>query len=350
MCIGWGVIGCGRIATGRVIPEGIIGAENAELIGVADTDPAHAHATAHKFETKAFGSTGELLADSAIKAVYISAPPVAHKQLVIAAARAGKHVLCQKPIAMNFTEGDEMVRVCREQNVLLGIGLMMRYHGAHQKMMKMIKADVIGRPVAARVCYSVWAPPVPSDAEFGAWIHDPKVAGGGPMMDMGTHAIDLLSMMLGRIIAVSSFCDTLVHSYEVEDTCSVILKFENGAQAVMECYMSIPNFEGRRMVEIYGSEGMLVAENTIFQLPTGNLWYSKKTDGGESDRLLSYTSPRSGGCRVSAKESVPVRDTAFFGGCRTSWLLPHSGRGRLRSTTGRRCRLQIISRATSYCA
>lgn len=283
MGVGWGVVGCGRIANSRAIPEGITGAENAQLIGVADIDPAHAQATADKFDTKAFESTEELLADPTIKAVYISAPPVAHKELVIAAAKAGKHVLCQKPIAMNATEGEAMVRVCREQNVLLGIGLMMRYHGAHQKMTEMIKVGLIGQPVAARVRYSVWAPPMPTDAEFGGWIHDPKIAGGGPMMDMGIHTIDLLSMMLGRITAVSSFCDTLVHSYEVEDTCSMIFKFENGAQAVMECYMSIPNFEGRRLVEIYGSEGMLVAENTIFQLPTGNLWHYKKTDGGATN-------------------------------------------------------------------
>lgn len=283
MGIGWGVIGCGRIANGRAIPEGITATKNAQLIGVTDIKPDHAQATADKFDTKAYESVEELLTDPAIKAVYISAPPVAHKELTIAAAKRGKHVLCQKPIAMNAKEGEEMVRVCREQNVLLGIGLMMRYHGAHQKMQEMITAGVIGKPVAARVRYSVWAPPMPSGAEFGAWIHDPVIAGGGPMMDMGVHTIDLLSMWLGRITQVSSFCDNLVHGYDVEDTCSMIFKFENGAQAVMECYMSVPNFEGRRLVEIYGSEGLLVAENTIFQLPTGNLWYYKKTNGGATN-------------------------------------------------------------------
>ena len=102
-------------------------------------------------------------------------------------------------------------------------------------------------------------------------------------MDMGVHAIDLLSVFLGRIAEVSSFCDTLVHAYEVEDTSTALCRFENGAQGVVECHMSVPNFRGRRLVEVYGSEGILVAVNTIFQLPTGDLWHYRRTSGGFAD-------------------------------------------------------------------
>ena len=185
-------------------------------------------------------------------------PPSSHAALTIAAAKAGKHILCQKPIALNAHEGQAMVEACAENNVALGVGYMMRYHGAHQKMKTLIQDGVIGRPVAARVRYSVWSPPLPPGQEadeYGAWMHDPEVAGGGPMMDMGVHAIDLLIMMLGRITEVASFCDTLVHDYDVEDTATCLFKFANGVQAVLETYMSVPNFEGRRLIEIYGSEG-----------------------------------------------------------------------------------------------
>lgn len=283
MAIKWGLIGCGRIANTRVIPEGITMAENSQLIGVADVIQERAEETAVKFDTQAFPDTAALLADPTIDAVYIATPPSSHAELTIAVAKAGKHVLCQKPIAIDAKEGQAMVQACAENKVSLGIGYMMRFHGAHQKMNDLIRAGLIGRPVAARVRYSVYSPPLPDGQEadeYGGWIHDPKVAGGGPMMDMGVHAIDLLIMMLGRIGEVASYTDTLVHNYAVEDTATCMFKFENGVQGILETYMSVPNFEGRRLIEIYGSEGSLVAENTIFQLPSGNLWHYKKTSGG----------------------------------------------------------------------
>jgi len=294
MAIGWGVIGCGRVANARSIPEGIMVAENARLVGVSDIRVDCAQATADRFGGKAYQDTDELLSDPTLDAVYIAAPPAVHAELTIKAAEHGKHVLCQKPIALNVRQGEEMVRVCREQNVILGIGLMMRYHACHQKMRDLIQDGAIGKPVATRVRYSVWAPPVDANEDFGAWIHDPKIAGGGSMMDMGVHTIDLMSMMVGRITEVCSFCDTLVHGYAVEDTASILFKFNNGAQGVMECYMSVPNFPGRRLLEIYGSEGMLVAENTIYQLPTGDLWYYKRTPDGlvESEREAIECTPQ----------------------------------------------------------
>lgn len=283
MAIRWGLIGCGRIANSRVIPEGITMAENARLIGVADILQQHAQGTAVEFDTKAYKDIPALLADPAIDAVYIATPPASHAELTIAAAKAGKHVLCQKPIALNAAQGQAMVAACTANNVALGIGYMMRFHGAHQKMRQLIREGLIGRPVGARVRYSVWSPPLPSGQEadeYGAWMHDPQIAGGGPMMDMGVHAIDLLIMMLGRITEVASLCDTLVHDFAVEDTATCMFKFASGAQGILETYMSVPNFEGRRLLEVYGSEGSLVAENTIFQLPSGSLWHYKKAGGG----------------------------------------------------------------------
>ena len=112
-------------------------------------------------------------------------------------------------------------------------------------------------------------------------------------MDMGVHAIDLMSVFLGRITEVSGLCGTLVHSYDVEDTSTALFRFEQGAQGVMECYMSVPNHRGRRLIEVYGSEGMLVAQNTIFQLPTGDLWHYRRTSDGFADaepEEVEYTS------------------------------------------------------------
>lgn len=280
MAIRWGVVGCGRIASGRAIPEGIVPAQNARLTGVFDLVQPRAEELGQRFDATVFGSLAELLTSDEVDAVYVATPPGTHQKIVEMAAAHGKHVLCQKPLARNAKEAEAMVAACHGANVKLGVGYMMRFHGAHQRMKEMVQAGAIGNPVAARIRYSVWAPPIPTPDAIGAWIHDPQIAGGGPLMDMGVHTIDLLLQFFGPILEVCGFCDTLTHSYAVEDTCSAMFKFANGAQGVMECYMSVPNFQGRRMIELYGSEGMLVADNTIFQLPGGSLRHFPRTADG----------------------------------------------------------------------
>ena len=96
-----------------------------------------------------------------------------------------------------------------------------------------------------------------------AWRQTKRIGGGGPMLDDGVHALDTMVFLLGRMWEVSSFCDTLTRDRDVEDTASVMVKFENGAQGMLECYSSVPNFQGRRVLRVYGSEGVLLALETL---------------------------------------------------------------------------------------
>ena len=95
------------------------------------------------------------------------------------------------------------------------------------------------------------------------WRQQKRIGGGGPLMDDGVHAIDTMVFLLGHVAEVSSFCDTLTRDRDIEDTASVLLKFENRAQGVLECFASVPNFQGRRLLQVMGSDGVLFAKETL---------------------------------------------------------------------------------------
>ena len=181
----------------------------------------------------------------------------------------------------------------------------------------MIDNGDIGRPVAAHVRYCLWSPP--SDGK--GWGHDPEIAGGGPLQNQGSHAIDILNMMFGPIQAVSALCDNVTHSYAVEDMDSMLVKFENGAHGALDIWAGVPNWRGRRLLEVFGSEGVLVAEETMGQLPTGRLWYQKAVDGGGRSRSLrrstsppsTPTGPRYGPSRKRLRPAGPTRSLASRG-------------------------------------
>ena len=169
-----------------------------------------------------------------------------------------------------------MVRVCEEKGVTLGHGTMMRYNACHNAMRRMVADGTIGQPVALHALYSdLW----PTDLEglsqsaeqvwaLGeeravTWRQRRSLGGGGPMADLGIHVIDTMVFIMGRVREVASLCDTLTSRLDVEDTASVLLKFENGAQATIECYSSAAKFEGRRSLRIYGTEGSLLAYESL---------------------------------------------------------------------------------------
>ena len=276
MTVRWGVIGCGRLPNTFTIPLGLMEARNAHLVGVADAVAARARETAQRFEVRAYADADELLADPGIDAVYVATPTVSHSELTIAAARRGKHVLCEKPLGLNAEEAAEMVRVCEEEGVTLGHGTMMRYNACHASMRSMVAEGALGQPVAMHALYSdlwptdleglsqpaeeVWAL---GDERAITWRQRRSLGGGGPMADLGIHVIDTMVFIMGRVREVASLCDTLTSRLDVEDTASVLLKFENGAQATIECYSSAAKFKGRRSLRIYGSEGSLLAYESL---------------------------------------------------------------------------------------
>lgn len=259
----WGVIGSGGIARRRTIPEGLMAANNAVLGAVYDVN-ANANAeVAAQFKTRAAGSVDELLAGD-IDAVYIAAPVHAHADLASACRRAGKHVLCEKPLGLTAAQVRRMGAAFKSDGLLLASAFMMRFQSQHILARDWIRAGRLGTPVYARAQLSCWYPPLP-----GAWRQDPALGGGGSLMDMGGHCIDLLEMMLGLAVEVHCLTGRLVHGYPVEDSATVLLRFANGAQATVDTFFCIPDFASRNRLELYGSLGAILAEGTIGQGPAG---------------------------------------------------------------------------------
>lgn len=263
--IKWGVIGCGGIARRRTIPEGIVASDIAELVAVYDVNADANKAVAQEFGARPAADIDGLLAED-IDAVYIATPANLHCELVMAAAKAGKHVLCEKPLGMTVAETEGMVKACKDAGVVLGTALMMRFHAQHKAALEMIKDGKIGKPVYARAQLSCWYPPIE-----GAWRQNPEAGGGGSLMDMGGHCIDLLEMMLGDIVKVSCFTNNSVHDYKSEDSATAMLQFASGAIGTVDTFFCIPDASSKNVLEVYGSQGSILAKGTIGQGEIGEM-------------------------------------------------------------------------------
>ncbi len=278
--IRWGVIGAGGIADRRTIP-GLLKAQNCELAALMD--PVNIETTAQKYNIKTFSDKAEdIFNNPEIDAVYIASPVYCHKEQVIEAAKAKKHILCEKPLALTSKDSEEMVSECEKNNVLLQEGYMMRFHGAHRKIKEIIDNGIIGKPVYARAQLSCWYPPIE-----GAWRQIPGQGGGGALIDMASHLYDLLEMFYGPVSQIAAVANTQVHSYPVDDSSTTLIKFKSGAHATVDCFFCIPDEASKTRLEIYGSKGSILSEGTIGQGDEGSLELFTKSEDAAYDAVQS---------------------------------------------------------------
>ena len=284
--IKWGVIGSGGIAKRRTIPEGIAKARNAELSVVFDINQQVNAEVAKEFDADQAADINKLL-DADVDVVYVATPANFHVEQVQACAEASKHVFCEKPLGMTVAEAEEMIELCRQKQVKLGCAFMMRFVAQHQMALQLVKEGKLGRPVYARAQLSCWYPPIE-----GAWRQDPATGGGGALIDMGGHCIDLLEMFFGRIARVSCFINNCVHVYESEDSAIAMLFFENGALATVDTFFCIPDNGSKNVLELYGSKGSILAQGTIGQGPAGQMVALIEQHGKDYDAQQTRTEAR----------------------------------------------------------
>jgi predicted dehydrogenase len=256
MTIRWGIIGAGKIAERQMV-SAIAQAPDQHLTAVMKRDRAQAQRFAEEHRVPRFYDTvTALLADAAINAVYVATPPHLHAEHTILAANAGKHVLCEKPLALNSGEARQMIAACRANGVQLMVCYYQRYNTRHQQIKELLAAGAIGQVTAARLNFSDYFPPTP-----GYWHHDPAISGGGPLLDLGVHCIDLLRYLCGEVTAVTALVDTLAAPSPVEDTATLLLKLANGAQAVITSHWGTASFEPQQSngLEINGTLGTIQA-------------------------------------------------------------------------------------------
>lgn len=263
--IRWGVIGSGGIAKRRTIPEGILKADNALLAAVCGRDVKKNEELARQHGAKPAKDIAELL-KSDIDAVYIATPVHQHLEQARQAAAAGKHVFCEKPLGLDVAEAEAMVAACRQARVNLGTAFMMRFHSQHVVAQKMIAEGKLGRPVYARAQIAFWYPPLP-----GAWRQNPAEGGGGALIDLAGHCLGLFEMFFGPVTAVSCRVNRTIHDYASEDSGVALARFANGALGTVDNFFCVPDSSSRNRLELYGSAGSILAENTIGQADAGEM-------------------------------------------------------------------------------
>ena len=267
MKIKWGIIGCGGIADRRTLP-GMMLSDKVEIVAVMDANGEVAEKCKEKYGAKyAFTKYEDVLAVDEIEAVYIASPVFFHKEQAIAAANAKKHILLEKPVALTVADGEEIKKVCEANNVKISIGFLMRFHGYHQRIKEIIAEGKIGDIVSMRGQFTCWYP----DIE-GAWRQKKATSGGGALVDMGIHVIDLMHHITGlKAVEVAAFNQTQTFGYEVDDSSNLIMKMDNGSVAYVDSNFNIPDAASVAKLEIYGTKGSIVATGTLAQDEVGNV-------------------------------------------------------------------------------
>jgi predicted dehydrogenase len=282
--IGWGVIGAGGIADRKTIP-GMLEAKNAELVAVMSMPDADTDALAKKYGVRGYYTERELLADPSVDAVYLATPVYLHHTQAIMAAEAGKHLLIEKPMAIGVPEGQAVVDACRKAGVKACEGYMMRFHTLNLKAKEMVDAGLIGNVVMGRAQLSCWYPDMP-----GAWRQDPKLGGGGTLMDLASHCYDLLEMYIGPIQSAMALVNTQTFQYSVEDSSTTLLEFESGAHGIADCFFNVPDGSALSRLELYGNKGSILLEGTIGQAPGGRMIAYLSDDAKEYDPMQNAAS------------------------------------------------------------
>ena len=255
MTVRWGIIGAGGVARRRTMPA-IKKAEGAELQALMVRDLDRARKLAEEFGAKVgYDSVEALLSDEAVDAVHVATPVYLHREQVIRAAESGKHVLCEKPMAMSSKECREMIAACRANGVELMVCFLLRFHTALRKIKELIASGRLGTIMEARCQLMKWM-----DRDQDAWRIDPGRSGGGVLMDIGSHTLDLLSTLLGDIVEVSAVLDHRVFGWQVEDTAHVLMRFESGACGQTTVSFAVPHSES--FLEVYVTEGTALVYTT----------------------------------------------------------------------------------------
>lgn len=253
MTVRWGLIGAGDIARKRVAPA-IRDLANCEFVSVSRSRADLAEEFAREFGArKWFRDWHELIKDSQIDAVYIATPVYLHAEQTIAAAEAGKHVLCEKPMAVTAAECDQMISACRANNVKLGIAYYRRFYPAVIRAKQIIASGEIGKVGVAQMNAFEYFDPPPDHPR--RWLLDPGKSGGGPMMDFGCHRIEVLLNLFGAVTHVEGIASNAAFNRDVEDTAAALLHFENGCCATIT--VSHAASEPRDTLDIYGTVGSI---------------------------------------------------------------------------------------------
>jgi predicted dehydrogenase len=256
MAVGFGIIGTGMIS--KFHARAIADVRGAKLVACYNRTADKAAAFAKEFDCQAYDSLDALLADANVDAVAITTASGAHLEPAVAAARAGKHVIIEKPLEVTLKRCDQIINECAKQGVKLSTVFQSRFHDSSLKMKQAVDAGRFGTLTLGDAYVKWWRSQEYYDS--GAWRGTWKLDGGGALMNQAIHTVDLLMWLMGPVAKVQAFTATLAHKrIEVEDVATATLTFANGALGVIEASTGVyPGYLKR--IELHGTRGSAVLE------------------------------------------------------------------------------------------
>src|SRR5215212_8079380 len=284
--LGWGLIGASDIARTRMI-EAIRAQPNSNVVAVMSSQMERARSYAA--ETKiphAYDSLDAILSDPAVDVVYISTTNDRHAQQTLAAARAGKHVLCEKPLALSLDDAREMVATCQAAGVVMATNHHLRNAATHRTLRRLIAEGAIGTPLAARVFHAVYLPP-----RLQSWRLSKPEAGAGVILDITVHDADTLRFVLDdEVTEVTALAAQQgLATSGVEDAVMGVMRFQRGVLAQFHDAFTIRH--ALTGLEVHGTNGSLIGEHVMTQEPENGRVFLRRDgaveeiDVGERENL-----------------------------------------------------------------
>lgn len=263
---GWGLIGASTIAAEHMI-RAIRAQPGHDVVCVSSSSAERGRQFAQRHGIAAScDSVPALLADPKVQVVYISTTNELHRDQAFQAATAGKHVLCEKPLALNVEDAVAMARACSAAGVVMGTNHHLRNAATHRKIRELVQGGAIGRPLFARVFHAVYLPP-----HLQGWRLDKPQAGGGVILDITVHDVDTLRFVLDAepVEAIGMTQNASMAREGLEDGAMSVLRFSNGVLAQLHDAFTVKFADTG--IEIHGDAGSIVGRNVMTQRPVGDL-------------------------------------------------------------------------------
>ena len=273
----WGVVGASTIGREWMVPA-INAQADSKVAAVASSDPERGRRYANELGIpKVYASLADLLAEPAIDAVYIGTTNEWHEPQALAAVSAGKHVLCEKPLALSVDSARKMVAAADAAGVVMGTNHHLRNAATHRKMHELIQSGAVGRPLAARVFHAVHLPP-----HLQSWRINRPEAGGGVILDITVHDADTLRFTLGdEVLEVTAMSASQgMGRAGLEDAVMGVMRFREGVIAQFHDAFTAPHaYTG---LEVHGTEASLYGRDVMTQRPMGTVTIRR---GGDEEAI-----------------------------------------------------------------
>jgi len=276
------IIGAGLMCKRRA--PALIESSNSDLKVISSKHFSDAEVMASRFNCEAVRDWNDVIKRDDIDVVIVSTPPHVHAEISIAAMKAGKHVLCEKPLSKTIEESEAMVKAAIENNVILKCGFNHRHHPAIFKGKKLLEAGEIGRPLFSRCIYGICGRP---DYQK-EWRADPNQAAGGQFIEQGSHAIDLFRWFLGDLKSVSCLTSRLFFKDQpLDESGMAIFKSSCGANASL--HTTLTQWKNTFQFEVFGEDGYLIIEGLGSSYGVEKLIFGKRDfEGPFSEQVTEF--------------------------------------------------------------